>query len=106
MVRRLTAIVAADVVGYSRLMGDDEKAAAQRARAGVLSFLVNGRDSREIPAKLRAHKIAVYADDFYAARCIDALGACPGNGVIRTLLVHYNASEDVDRLINHQDRFI
>ena len=55
MVRHLTAMVAADVVGYSRLMGDDEKAAARRARVDVPSFLVNGRDSREIPAALHAH---------------------------------------------------
>ncbi len=74
MVRRLTAIVAADVVGYSRLMGDDEKAAARRARADVLSFLVNGRDSREIPAALQAHNFGLYADGFYAAQCIDAFG--------------------------------
>ena len=30
--RRLTAILAADVVGYSRLMGEDEEATARAAR--------------------------------------------------------------------------
>ena len=66
---------------------------------GVFSFTVEGRDSREIPAALREHKIGIHADDFYAARCIDALGARPQNGVVRVSLVHYNSAEDVDRLI-------
>ena len=44
------------------------------------------------------HKIGIHADDFYAARCIDALGARPLNGVVRASLVHYNSPEDVDRL--------
>jgi class 3 adenylate cyclase len=33
MERRLAAILAADVVGYSRLMGEDEEATAKRLRA-------------------------------------------------------------------------
>ena len=87
-----------------RLMG--QRAAGRRERVGVFSFLVDGSDSREIPEKLRDHKIAVDAGDFYAARCIDALGARAQGGVIRASLVHYNASEDVERLINHLDRII
>jgi adenylate cyclase len=38
--RRLTAIVAADVVGYSRLMGADEEGTHERLKAH-LSELVN-----------------------------------------------------------------
>lgn len=75
-------------------------APAERFRVGVFSFTVEGRDSREIPAALRDHKIGIHADDFYAARCIDALGARPQNGVVRVSLVHYNSAEDVDRLFS------
>jgi cysteine desulfurase family protein (TIGR01976 family) len=75
-------------------------APAERPRVGVFSFTVEGRDSREIPAALRDHKIGIHADDFYAARCIDALGARPQNGVVRVSLVHYNSAEDVDRLFS------
>jgi cysteine desulfurase family protein (TIGR01976 family) len=75
-------------------------APAERGRVGVFSFTVEGRDSREIPAALRDHKIGIHADDFYAARCIDALGARPQNGVVRVSLVHYNSPEDVDRLFS------
>ncbi len=81
-------------------------AAGRRERVSVFSFLVDGRDSREIPEKLRAARIGIYADDFYAARCIDAVGARPQNGVVRVSLVHYNAARDVDRLIEALDKAI
>jgi selenocysteine lyase/cysteine desulfurase len=80
--------------------------AARRERVGVFSFTVNGRDSREIAEALRADKIGIHADDFYAARCIDALGARPQNGVVRASLVHYNAAQDVECLIAGLDRVI
>ena len=75
-------------------------ATPDRERVGVFSFTVTGRDSREIPEALRCLQIGVHADDFYAARCIDALGARSQNGVIRVSLVHYNSAEDVDRVID------
>ncbi len=53
------------------------------------------------PDQLLQNKIAIRAEDFYAARCIDALGAGPRNGVIRISLVHYNSLEDVNRLIEN-----
>jgi cysteine desulfurase family protein (TIGR01976 family) len=80
--------------------------AARRERVGVFSFTVNGRDSREIAEALRAEKIGIHADDFYAARCIDALGARPQNGVVRASLAHYNAAQDVERLIAGLDPII
>ncbi len=35
--RKLTAILCTDVVGYSRLMGDDESATIETLASGVLS---------------------------------------------------------------------
>ena len=87
-----------------RLIG--QGANGRRERVSVVSFLVNGRDSREIPDELLPHKIAIRAEDFYAARCIDALGARARNGVIRISLVHYNSPEDVNRLIERLDPVI
>ena len=81
-------------------------AAGLRERVGVFSFVVNDRDSREIPEKLRAEKIGLHVDDFYAARCIDALGARAQHGFVRASLVHYNSAEDVDRLIEQLDLII
>jgi cysteine desulfurase family protein (TIGR01976 family) len=80
--------------------------AARRERVGVFSFTVGGRDSREVAEALRAEKIGIHADDFYAARCIDALGARPQNGVVRASLAHYNAAQDVERLIANLDQVI
>ncbi|MCK4867888.1 MAG: aminotransferase class V-fold PLP-dependent enzyme [Alphaproteobacteria bacterium] len=87
-----------------RLIG--RGAAGRRERVGVFAFTVDGRDSREFPEKLRDHKIGLFADDFYAARCIDAIGARPQNGVVRASMVHYNSRQDVDRLIDGLDRII
>ncbi len=84
-----------------RLIGQGVE--GRRERVSIFSFLVNGRDSREIPDRLLQHKIAIRAEDFYAARCIDALGAGPRNGVIRVSLVHYNSLEDVNRLTESLD---
>ncbi len=75
-----------------------------RERVGVMSFYAEGRDSGDIIRHLQSHKIGVYADDFYAARCIDALGARERGGVIRASLAHYNSTEDVTRLLDRLDR--
>jgi len=87
-----------------RLVG--RGAPSDRERVGVFSFTVEGRDSREIPAALKDRKIGIHADDFYAARYIDALGARPQNGVVRVSLVHYNSMDDVDRLIAGLDQVL
>ena len=81
-------------------------AAGLRERIGVFSFVVSGRDSREISGRLQAAKIGLYADDFYAARCIDALGARAQGGVVRASVVHYNSEADVDRLLGHLDEIL
>jgi selenocysteine lyase/cysteine desulfurase len=87
-----------------RLVG--QGATSNRERVSVFSFTVDGRDSREIPEALRNHNIGIHANDFYAARCIDALGARPQNGVVRVSLVHYNSGEDVERLFAGLDQVL
>ena len=47
--RRLAAILAADVVGYSRLMGEDEAGTARAVRGGRFPPFLNDR-STSIPA--------------------------------------------------------
>jgi cysteine desulfurase family protein (TIGR01976 family) len=87
-----------------RLIG---RASADRARrASIFSFVVAGRDSEDIPARLVEHKVAIRAGDFYAARLIDALGLRQQNGVVRASMVHYNTDEELDRLIRHLDEAI
>ena len=83
-----------------RLVG----AEAQRERVGVFAFIVEGRDSGELPAALRTDMIGIHADDFYAARYIDALGVRPQGGVVRVSLAHYNDDSDVDQVIESLER--
>jgi selenocysteine lyase/cysteine desulfurase len=44
--------------------------------------------------------IATRNDNFYAWRCLKALGIDVDDGVVRTSMVHYNTHEDVEKLIN------
>jgi selenocysteine lyase/cysteine desulfurase len=79
-------------------------AAGRRERVGVFGFTVEGRNSGEIATKLRAAKLGLFADDFYAARYIDALGLRQQGGAVRASLVHYNDAADVERLLGQLDR--
>ena len=46
------------------------------------------------------NNIATRNDNFYAWRCLMALGIDVDDGVVRTSMVHYNSHEDVEKLIN------
>ena len=69
-------------------------------RAPTISFTVNGMTSKEVSDKLVKSGIALRNDNFYAWRCLQALGIDTNDGVIRASMVHYNNSEDIDNLIN------
>ena len=71
-----------------------------RNRAPTISFTVNGKTSLEISNLLIKQGIALRNDNFYAWRCLKALGIDTNDGVVRSSMVHYNNSEDVDKLIN------
>ena len=75
-------------------------------RAPTFSFVVEGRQSAEFPKHMRGHQVAILADDFYAARLIDALGLREQGGVVRCSMVHYNTMDEVDRLIAGLDEVI
>lgn len=51
-------------------------------------------------------KVAIRDGDFYAARCIEALGLAERGGVIRASMVHYNTADEVERLIRALDEAI
>ena len=75
-------------------------------RAPTVSFVVEGRDSGEIPARLDAERIGIRYGHFYAHRAIEALGRHGRNGVVRGSLVHYNTADEVGRLITALDRLL
>ena len=63
-------------------------------------FTSKNISSRKISKNLVANGIATRNDNFYAWRCLKALGIDTNDGVIRTSMVHYNTQEDVEKLIN------
>ena len=67
--------------------------------APVVGFWVPGRASAGIAATLRQHRIAVGNGDFWARRCITAMGLAPEDGVVRLGIAHYNSDDDIDRLL-------
>jgi len=67
--------------------------------APVVGFWIPGRSSAEIAAKLQIHRIAIGNGDFWARRCITALGLTPDDGVVRVGIAHYNSEDDIDRLL-------
>ena len=82
------------------------RSAAHARRVPTFSFTVAGRDSRDFPTAALAQKVGIRARDFYARRCIDALGLAPHNDVLRASFVHYNDDEELDRLIRALDAAI
>lgn len=87
-----------------RIIGPDH--ADSQRRAPTISFVVDGRDSAEIPAAMDRHRIGIRYGHFYAKRFIDALGLAQQNGVIRVSMAHYNTADEVEKLIRHLDSML
>ena len=87
-----------------RLIGNPS--ADRHVRAPTFSFTVDGRDAGEIARAVARHEVAIGAGDFYAARCIEALGLADRGGVVRASMVHYNTADEVKRLIRALDEAI
>lgn len=85
------------IIGQTRATG---------RRAPTISFTVQGMNSRTIAEDLNAQKIAIGYGDFYAKRCIEALGTAPQEGVVRIGLAHYNGAEELDRALKALDGVI
>ncbi len=68
-------------------------------RAPTIAFTLKNQSSKNISNKLVKNGIATRNDNFYAWRCLKALGIDVDDGVVRTSMVHYNTRDDVDKLI-------
>jgi len=68
-------------------------------RAPTISFISNNRSSKEMSELLVKNNVATRNDNFYAWRCLKALGIDTEDGVVRISLVHYNNIEEVNKLI-------
>lgn len=72
---------------------------AGRSRVGTVSFLHRNLSSREISEAAHRENIGIRNGHMYAHRLCKALGIDPEDGVVRVSLVHYNSSEEIERLI-------
>ena len=68
-------------------------------RAPTISFTSNKISSKKFAEKLVLNKIATRNDNFYAWRCLEALGISTNDGVIRLSMVHYNTLADTNKII-------
>ena len=80
-----------------RLIGKNK--IKNKNRAPTVAFIFDNKSSKEVSNELVKRGIATRNDNFYAWRCLKALGIDTEDGVVRISMVHYNTSEDVNKLI-------
>ena len=73
---------------------------SNKDRAPTIAFTMDNKSSKDLSSELVKHGIATRNDNFYAWRCLLALGIDVDDGVVRTSMVHYNSHDDVEKLIN------
>ena len=79
------------LIGKNRIKNKD--------RAPTIAFTSNEISSKSLSEHLVKNGIATRNDNFYAWRCLKALGIDTNDGVVRTSMVHYNSEKDVEKLI-------
>lgn len=81
-----------------RIIGKNK---ADRAhRVATISFVIEGWKSSDFVERVDPYNIGIRFGDFYAKEIIQAEGLVEKNGVIRVSLVHYNTSDEINRLIS------
>jgi len=68
-------------------------------RAPTIAFTSRNKTSKHLSEILVKNKIATRNDNFYAWRCLNALGIDTEDGVIRISIVHYNTVSEINKLI-------
>ena len=72
---------------------------SKKDRAPTISFTSKNKSSREIANFLVKNNIATRNDNFYAWRCLEALGINTEDGVVRLSMTHYNNMNDTDKIV-------
>ncbi len=65
-------------------------------RAPTIAFTSINKSSKKVSEILVSNKIATRNDNFYAWRCLNALGIDTEDGLIRLSLTHYNSKDDTN----------
>ena len=84
-----------------RIIG--ERTAGRDKRVPTISFVVDRKKSSDITREVAKARIGIRYGDFYARRLIEGLGLTDVDGVVRVSMVHYNTTEETDRLIRALD---
>ena len=80
-----------------RLIGKNK--IQDKDRAPTISFISRKKSSKTVSEILVKEKIATRNDNFYAWRCLNALGIDTEDGLIRLSLTHYNSMKDSEKAI-------
>ena len=81
-----------------------KKIIKNKDRAPTIAFTSNNISSKELSKILVNNKIATRNDNFYAWRCLKALGIDVDDGVVRLSLTHYNSVNDTKAVISALDK--
>jgi cysteine desulfurase family protein (TIGR01976 family) len=69
-------------------------------RVPTVAFTLEGHTPLQVAEHLAARAIATWDGDYYAYELIRRLGLAESGGMLRVGLVHYNTSEEIDRLVD------
>ncbi len=69
------------------------------SRVCTVSFVIEGRSSKETVLGLNARGLGCRFGHFYSRRLVEQVGLDPADGVIRVSLSHANDQTDVDRVV-------
>ena len=72
----------------------------KKNRAPTISFYSKKMSSKSLSDLLVKNKIATRNDNFYAWRCLSALGLDTNDGVVRISMTHYNSLDDTKKLLS------
>ena len=69
-------------------------------RVPTVAFTLEGHTPLQVAEHLAARAVATWDGDYYAYELIRRLGLAESGGMLRVGLVHYNTSEEIDRLVD------
>ena len=75
-----------------------------RQRSRTSDITVDNKSSETVSKILVANNIATRNDNFYAWRCLKALGIDTNDGVLRISMTHYNSINEVRNLIDKLEK--
>ena len=81
-----------------------KKKITNKNRAPTFSFTANNQSSKSVSEVLVVNNIATRNDNFYAWRCLKALGIDTNDGVLRISMTHYNSINEVRNLIDKLEK--